>query len=188
MPSPILPISNPSSRYSPPTMPPILVSKADDDDPTTRLLISSYDDDKAMQVRPLLSRASSYSSTMTMNAPAVNGHQRRRRVTSESCLASLSSSGREDGDSLEGEVDRATAETFLLTRLSLKLWRYIGYDCVTTHCLWESISFLPSSFQSECHVLYYLCFNRRWTKFLTSRILREVTRHLAVYEVKWGIE
>lgn len=129
MPSPILPISNPSSRYSPPIMPPL---KADDDDPTTRLLISSYDDDKAMQVRPLLSRASSYSSTMTVTAPAgaaaVNGQQRRRRISSESCLASLSGSGREDGDSLECEVEHAAAETFLLTRLSLKLLKYLGYE------------------------------------------------------------
>ncbi|OWM89399.1 hypothetical protein CDL15_Pgr024147 [Punica granatum] len=130
MPSSLLPVTNPSSRHSPPIMPPLLISKADDDDPTTRLMISSYDDEKAMQVRPLLSRTSSYSSTTAMAAPAgpvvPNGHQRRRRISSESCLPSLSGSGTDDGDSLEREVEHAAAETFLLTRLSLKLLRYLG--------------------------------------------------------------
>ncbi|KAK4777906.1 hypothetical protein SAY87_018093 [Trapa incisa] len=126
MPASLLPISSSTSRYSPSIMPSLVVSKSDDDDPTARLLISSYDEDKDMQIRPILPRASSYSSTMTVAPSAVNGHQRRRRISSESCLDSLSSSGREDGDSLEREIEHVAAETFLLTRLSLKLLSYLG--------------------------------------------------------------
>ncbi|XP_077253705.1 putative isoprenylcysteine alpha-carbonyl methylesterase ICMEL2 isoform X2 [Tasmannia lanceolata] len=67
---------------------------------------SSYEDNIA---KPLMARASSYS-------------QRRRRIPSEASLLSLPSRQQ----SFSRDVGHAAAETFLLTRLSFKLLRYLG--------------------------------------------------------------
>ncbi|XVE53383.1 hypothetical protein DITRI_Ditri02bG0199900 [Diplodiscus trichospermus] len=126
MPSPILPISNhPSSSASATTM---LLKAEIEADPSKTLLISSqFDTEKAIPIKPLLPRASSYSSTIDINDSAVftyNQQQRRRRISSDSSLSLLA-----DGSprhSLSREVGHAAAETFLLTRLSLKLLSYLG--------------------------------------------------------------
>ncbi|KAF8042037.1 hypothetical protein BT93_A0591 [Corymbia citriodora subsp. variegata] len=144
MPSPLLPITNPSSHHhhhapsfdpascpiapSPPA-PAAFVSKngGSHDDPMVNLLISSpFDDEKAAAVRPLLSRTSSSASPPAASAAPSSGfqQQRRRRSASENSLSSMSDNGRHQ--SLGREVADAASETFVLTRLSLKLLRYLG--------------------------------------------------------------
>ncbi|XP_030513550.1 probable isoprenylcysteine alpha-carbonyl methylesterase ICMEL1 isoform X2 [Rhodamnia argentea] len=139
MPSPLLPITNTSSRHASSFDPvsclasspssAFFLSKdgaAAHGDPMANLLISSpFDDEKAASVRPLLSGASSYASTVTpASAPSGFYQQRRRRSASESSLSSMSDDGRHQ--SLGREVADAASETFVLTRLSLKLLRCLG--------------------------------------------------------------
>ncbi|KAL5553537.1 hypothetical protein UlMin_040938 [Ulmus minor] len=101
-----------------------------EDDPSASLLVSSsFDDEKASSVpiKPLLSRASSYSSTSPVVTTTANSYyqNRRRRIASDDSLSSLSGAG-DRRQSLSREVGHAAAQTFLLTRLSLKLLRYLG--------------------------------------------------------------
>ncbi|XP_030449676.1 probable isoprenylcysteine alpha-carbonyl methylesterase ICMEL1 [Syzygium oleosum] len=141
MPSPLLPITNPSSRHAaPPSFDPAssLASPPPSkdggagpgDDPMANLLLisSPFDDEKAASVRPLLSRASSYAPTVPPAAaaapPSGFQQQRRRRSASENSLSSMSDNGRHQP--LGREVADAASETFVLTRLSLKLLRYLG--------------------------------------------------------------
>ncbi|PON87945.1 Alpha/beta hydrolase fold [Trema orientale] len=133
--------SNPSSILpTGPASADAMLLKLENDDPTARLLISSsFEDEMASfkPIKPLLPRASSYTTTTSSSAAASTTttaaatataksfyQQRRRRIASEDSLSSLS-----DGEgrrSLGREVGHAAAETFLLTRLSLKLLRYLG--------------------------------------------------------------
>lgn len=125
MPSPILPISNHPSSASAATM---LLKAEIDPDPSTSLLISSqFDTEKAIPIKPLLPRASSYNSTSNVNNSNafINYQQRRRRTASDSSLALLADES--PRQSISREVGHAAAETFLITRLSLKLLRYLGY-------------------------------------------------------------
>ncbi|EXB65559.1 putative isoprenylcysteine alpha-carbonyl methylesterase ICMEL1 [Morus notabilis] len=104
--------------------------KIENDDPI--LISPSFEDDKAMPIRPLLTRASSYSSATTTTTTANKYYQqRRRRIASEDSLLPLS--GGERHRSLGRGVEHAAAQTFLLTRLSLKLLRYlgVGYKWIT---------------------------------------------------------
>ncbi|EOY02188.1 hypothetical protein QUC31_013391 [Theobroma cacao] len=124
MPSPILPISNHPSSASAATM---LLKAEIDPDPSTSLLISSqFDTEKAIPIKPLLPRASSYNSTSNVNNSNafINYQQRRRRTASDSSLALLADES--PRQSISREVGHAAAETFLITRLSLKLLRYLG--------------------------------------------------------------
>ncbi|XP_031273646.1 probable isoprenylcysteine alpha-carbonyl methylesterase ICMEL1 [Pistacia vera] len=132
MPSQILPItqrpSEPSILEASPPTSMLIKPEIDHDDPTTSLIISCQfgDDEKAVNVKPLLSRASSYSSTSSANGSYYQ--HRRRRSGSENSLASLSdgSGGGSRRRSFSKGVGHAAAETFLVTRLSLKLLRYLG--------------------------------------------------------------
>ncbi|KAI6686236.1 hypothetical protein NL676_032149 [Syzygium grande] len=139
MPSPLLPITNPSSRHGPPSFDPAssLASPPPSkdggagpgDDPMANLLLisSPFDDEKAATVRPLLSRASSYAPTVPPAAAAPPSgfyQQRRRRSASENSLSSMSDNGRHQP--LGREVADAASDTFVLTRLGLKLLRYLG--------------------------------------------------------------
>ncbi|XP_034228191.1 probable isoprenylcysteine alpha-carbonyl methylesterase ICMEL1 isoform X2 [Prunus dulcis] len=125
----ILPITyHPPSVFSSSSSPTEkLLLKDAEDDPTTRLLLFSHfeeeDEEKGTPIiKPLLPRASSYITSTTNGA---NKHQqRRRRTASDSSLSSLSDDSR--NNSLGREVEHAAAETFLVTRLSLKLLRYLG--------------------------------------------------------------
>ncbi|XP_022777016.1 probable isoprenylcysteine alpha-carbonyl methylesterase ICMEL1 isoform X2 [Durio zibethinus] len=123
MPSPILPISNhPSSSASASTM---LLKAKIDADPSTTLLISSQE--KAISIKPVLPRSSSFNNTSNINNSTAftnNQQQRRRRTASDSSLALLADES--PRQSLSREVGHAAAETFLLTRLSLKLLSYLG--------------------------------------------------------------
>lgn len=108
----------------------ITVEHVDDDD---RILLPapsslSFEDEKVMPIKPLLPRSSSYSSTSTTTSTTKGKkfyQQRRRRIPSDDSLLSLSA----DGDRLRSsgrDVEHAAADTFLLTRFSLKLFRYLG--------------------------------------------------------------
>lgn len=110
----------------------ITVEHVDDDDDDRILLPPpsslSFEDEKVMPIKPLLHRSSSYSSIST-TTPTTKGkkfyQQRRRRIPSDDSLPSLFA----DGDRLRSsgrDVEHAAADTFLLTRFSLKLFRYLG--------------------------------------------------------------
>lgn len=118
MPSPLLPISTPPSSVAGPLA--MQLKPEIGDDPYVSFHISfSFKEESTVPMKPLLSR------TMSFNCP-VSNQQRRRRVASESSLPLLfAESGRRH--SFSGEVGHAAAETFLVTGLSLKLLRYLGY-------------------------------------------------------------
>lgn len=132
MPSHILPVTNPnlhSSKQHPylridPTTTPL---KQDDPITSTGLDSSPFEDETIISVRPLLSRTPSFAGTTTTSSSA-SYQQRRRRVASENSLPSLSNDSFGQRPSLARGVDHAASETFLLTRLSLKLLRYMGYS------------------------------------------------------------
>ncbi|XP_013586759.1 PREDICTED: probable isoprenylcysteine alpha-carbonyl methylesterase ICMEL1 [Brassica oleracea var. oleracea] len=95
------------------------------DDPSSTTLLL-HDDHS---VKPLLSRASSFNGAVTPNGESTGLHQnRRRRSNSDNCLSAASPDGTNgNGQHTIGqEVSHAAAETFLLTRLFLKLLSYLG--------------------------------------------------------------
>ncbi|XP_050225301.1 isoprenylcysteine alpha-carbonyl methylesterase ICME-like isoform X1 [Mercurialis annua] len=145
--NPILPVtikqpySKPNSYLDPPD--PMLLQQEifNFDDPTGNFLVSSqFDEEKETNFsisKPLLSRTSSFAgiSSVSSATTVVNSEQRRRRIASESSIPSLlddvsGSDGGGDatprGQSIGQEVGHAAAETFLVTRLSLKLLSYLG--------------------------------------------------------------
>lgn len=149
--SPILPmsikLSHPSLEQPNPAVMPsaaststMLVGGGQDDLSTTVLFPSSFEDEKTISIKPLLPRSLSYTgSTATVPTTTTSStnsfyQQRRRRIGSENSLSSLSSG---DGrhHSFSRDVGHAVAETFLLTRLSLKLLRYLGYNFLITSIL-----------------------------------------------------
>ncbi|CAE5958539.1 unnamed protein product [Arabidopsis arenosa] len=110
------------------------------DDPSTTLLSSSsrFGDDHhtiSSTVKPLLSRSSSYNGGVTAKKTSSGGgltgwyQNRRRRSNSDNCLSAFpdDTNGTDGGQTTIGqEVGHAAAETFLLTRLCLKLLSYLG--------------------------------------------------------------
>ncbi|CAF2045501.1 hypothetical protein HID58_034800 [Brassica napus] len=120
MPSQTLPISSSSSSTEMMFKPFIY-----DDPPTTTLLL-----DEDHSVKPLLSRASSFNGAVTPNGESTGLYQnRRRRSNSENCLSAASPDDDTNGNghqTIGQEVSHAAAETFLLTRLFLKLLSYLG--------------------------------------------------------------
>ncbi|CAN6976012.1 hypothetical protein IGI04_036933 [Brassica rapa subsp. trilocularis] len=119
MPSQTLPISSSSSSTEMMFKPFIY-----DDPPTTTLLL-----DEDHSVKPLLSRASSFNGAVTPNGESTGLYQnRRRRSNSENCLSAASPDGTNGNghQTIGQEVSHAAAETFLLTRLFLKLLSYLG--------------------------------------------------------------
>ncbi|KAI4313993.1 hypothetical protein L6164_026936 [Bauhinia variegata] len=155
MPSQVLPITNrspypslassssaiptflPSSAIS--TLPPSAASATmflkGEDDPSASLLVSSqFEDEEVVSSKPLLTKASSFSSSTGNRIVAPNNpyQQRRRRFASENSLSSLSS-GSDRGSSFGNDVRHVASETFLITRLGLKMLRYlgVGYKWIT---------------------------------------------------------
>ncbi|KAK2997044.1 hypothetical protein RJ639_001423 [Escallonia herrerae] len=113
----ILPVSNPSSL-----MPPSLPS-------TGTLLIRSDgdDDENKIEIKPFLSRSSSYNGVTTASTKTRPKFYQlwRRRVASD---ASLSDRPAGDGrhHSFRQGVGQAASDTYLITRLCFKLLRYLG--------------------------------------------------------------
>ena len=132
----------------------MLVKGMEQDDPSASLLLSSSSssslDDTInnsintktmMPFKPLLSRASSFTNTnANSNSHSSMGgsyfsQKRRRRSASEDSLSSSNggSSGRRS--SIGNDVRHVASETFLLTRLGLKMLRYLGYDSHVLFCM-----------------------------------------------------
>uniref|UniRef100_A0A5B6ZS24 protein-S-isoprenylcysteine alpha-carbonyl methylesterase n=1 Tax=Davidia involucrata TaxID=16924 RepID=A0A5B6ZS24_DAVIN len=170
MKSQILPLSDPSliSSSSSSTMPTTsatagtMLLGSEDDLSATRLLISSpFEDEKSLEVKPFLSRALSYNSTTTTTATTIktNWYQkRRRRIASDTSLSSFSGNG--DGrQSFRQDVGHAASETYLITRLSFKLLRYlgVGYRWITRFLALGCYSFLL--FPGFIQVGYYYFFS-----------------------------
>ncbi|XP_045833276.1 probable isoprenylcysteine alpha-carbonyl methylesterase ICMEL1 [Trifolium pratense] len=115
----------------------------DDDDPSKSLLISSSFKDnnknnKIMSIKPLLSRSSSFNSIGGGGGGVKSFYQkRRRRVASDESLSFVSNgtsnSNRSSSSSFGRDVRHVASETFLLTRLGLKLLSYlgVGYKWIT---------------------------------------------------------
>ncbi|GAU40495.1 hypothetical protein TSUD_189760 [Trifolium subterraneum] len=135
MPSQTLPITNlqlpnlsSSSSSSTTTM--LLKDNNDDydndNDPSKSLLISPSfnNNNKIMSIKPLLSRSSSFNSIGGGVGVNSFNQKRRRRVASEDSLSFVSNgtSSNSNGSSSFGrDVRHVASETFLLTRLGLKL-------------------------------------------------------------------
>ncbi|KAL6192984.1 hypothetical protein ACLB2K_034069 [Fragaria x ananassa] len=128
----------PITYHPPPSTTEKLLSKSEDD-PATRLLLFSHfeDEEKSAPSRPLLPKSASYTFNTSSAAAAAtpagsanNNQKRRRRTASDNSLYSLSSgsSSEEAAErhSSAGNVEHAATETYLVTRLSLKLLSYLG--------------------------------------------------------------
>ncbi|XP_050372641.1 probable isoprenylcysteine alpha-carbonyl methylesterase ICMEL2 [Argentina anserina] len=172
----ILPIT-----YHPPSSNPSTTEKLllkSEEDPSARLLLFSHfeDEEKAAPLRPLLPKSASYTFNTTTtttngataaapNGSANNNQKRRRRTASDNSLYSSSSgSSSEEGadrQSIAGDVEHAAAETYLVTRLSLKLLSYlgVGYRWITRFMALGCYSFLlmPGFIQ----VGYYYFFSKQ---------------------------
>ena len=117
---PILPVTNPFLGSSTKILG-MALQTSNDDLPTTRLLISSsIRDDDPIERRPLLSRSLSF----TGGIPPSSEQQRDQRTVSDDNVSSLSNVGMQS--SFSSNVEHAAAETYLITRLSLTLIRYLG--------------------------------------------------------------
>ncbi|KAF3974759.1 hypothetical protein CMV_001938 [Castanea mollissima] len=122
----ILPITNHHPSHSLLEKP---NSTSDDDPITTTTNSLLFEDEKTISIKPLLPRTLSYTNTTTTTSTSTTYYQqRRRRIASENSLSSLSSSAPDRRNSFGHNVGHAAAETFLITRLSLKLLRYLGYN------------------------------------------------------------
>lgn len=128
-PSNLLPISNPNS---PPSMliptssvtadtmlvrsePHIIHSSS-----SSTILHVEDDDDSKIETKPLLTRAFSYSSSSSSSSSNLVMQQRRRRIASANSLLSGAVEG------CRREMGRAASDTYVVTRLSFRLLRYLG--------------------------------------------------------------
>uniref|UniRef100_M1CCN4 protein-S-isoprenylcysteine alpha-carbonyl methylesterase n=1 Tax=Solanum tuberosum TaxID=4113 RepID=M1CCN4_SOLTU len=126
----LLPISNPNS---PPSMliptssasadtmlvrsePHIIHSSSS----STILLVQDDDDDSKIETKPLLTRAFSYSSSSSSSSSNLVMQQRRRRIASANSLLSGAVEG------CRREMGKAASDTYVVTRLSFRLLRYLG--------------------------------------------------------------
>ncbi|XP_028776383.1 probable isoprenylcysteine alpha-carbonyl methylesterase ICMEL1 isoform X1 [Neltuma alba] len=161
MPSQILPITNRPSYSSSASAAAMLIKTADDD-PSTSLLVSSrFEDDSVAAIKPLLSRSPSLSSTSSNSMGGnANIHQKRRRRSASENSLSSSSSGDSRRSSLGQDVSHVASETFLVTRLGLKLLRYlgVGYRWITRFLALGCYSMLL--FPGFVQVGFYYFFSR----------------------------
>ncbi|XP_019165094.1 PREDICTED: probable isoprenylcysteine alpha-carbonyl methylesterase ICMEL1 isoform X5 [Ipomoea nil] len=125
---------------------------------STRILISQssssldLEDDRRIESVPFLSRTSSFTGSNDAALGSSNAFfkkQRRRRVSSDSSLSS--SSGGSRSSSFRQDVGRAASETYLVTRLAVKLLGYLGGILLLLfqaspekYCLWLDL-YLPKN-------------------------------------------
>nr|XP_009788376.1 PREDICTED: uncharacterized protein LOC104236193 [Nicotiana sylvestris] len=107
----LLPISNPNSSNMIPTS-----SSATAD---TMLILVQENDDSKIEKKPLLSRTFSYTSSSS-SSNLLKQQQRRRRIASENSLCSVAV------ESCSQDMERAASDTFVVTKLSFTLLRYLG--------------------------------------------------------------
>ncbi|XP_009769055.1 putative isoprenylcysteine alpha-carbonyl methylesterase ICMEL1 isoform X1 [Nicotiana tabacum] len=108
----LLPISNPNSSNMIPTS-----SSATAD---TMLILVQENDDSKIEKKPLLSRTFSYTSSSSSSSNLLKQQQRRRRIASENSLCSVAV------ESCSQDMERAASDTFVVTKLSFTLLRYLG--------------------------------------------------------------
>ncbi|XP_009617184.1 probable isoprenylcysteine alpha-carbonyl methylesterase ICMEL1 [Nicotiana tomentosiformis] len=108
----ILPISNPNSSNMIPTS-----STATAD---TMLIHVQENDDSKIEKKPLLSRTFSYTPSSSSSSNLLKQQQRRRRIASENSLCSVAVEG------CSQDMGRAASDTFIVTKLSFTLLRYLG--------------------------------------------------------------
>ncbi|PIN07459.1 Arylacetamide deacetylase [Handroanthus impetiginosus] len=156
----ILPVSHPASSSSSPSSSSsssvTMLIRSEDDLGTaaTRIVMpSSFEEDKRNETRPFISRTLSYTDAANSNSYQ---QKRRRRVASDNSLLTLSTGRRQ---SFRQGMGRAASDTYLVTRLSFKLLRYlgVGYRWITRFLALGCYSFLlfPGFFQ----VGYYYFFS-----------------------------
>ncbi|MCE3051537.1 putative isoprenylcysteine alpha-carbonyl methylesterase icmel1 [Datura stramonium] len=129
----VLPISNPSS---PPSMMIPASSAAADtmllvpephmipSSSSPTILLVQDDSDSKIETKPLLSRAFSYTSSSSSSSSSSSNfgkqQQRRRRIASENSLLSGAV------EACRQDMGRAASDTYVVTRLSFTLLRYLG--------------------------------------------------------------
>jgi len=82
-----------------------------------------------MSVKPLLSKASSFNNSIGSGGGGGVScfyQKRRRRAASDDSLSCVSN-GSSERSSFGRDVRHVASETFLLTRLALKMFTYLGY-------------------------------------------------------------
>ncbi|CAI8608707.1 unnamed protein product [Vicia faba] len=169
MTSQILPITNnqtpnahssPSSSASTITM---LLKYDHEENPSTTLLHSSSSkNNHIMSIKPLLSRSSSFNSSINNNHSIVAVpkffQKTRRRVASEDSLPYVSNRSSSHGSSFGNDVRHVASETFLLTRLGLKMLTYlgVGYRWITRFLALGcySLLLLPGFIQVGYHYFF----------------------------------
>lgn len=121
---------------------------------TTILNISSQIEEDDQAIKPLLSRTASFTSSTVPGGVTIGNYnqKRRRRSPSESSLDFAYSQPRRQ--SFSKDVGHAAAETFLVTRLSLKLLRYLGYNLILIFSFMIIIMFV---IDSNIFFLAYRC-------------------------------
>ncbi|KAK6116381.1 hypothetical protein DH2020_049843 [Rehmannia glutinosa] len=129
---------------------------------TTRIFMPpSFEEDKKNETIPFITRTLSYTEAVPTSANSNSYHQkRRRRVASDNSLLIFSgdplSAGRRP--SFRQEVGRAASDTYLVTRLSFKLLRYlgVGYRWITRFLALGCYAFLlfPGFVQVGYHYFF----------------------------------
>ncbi|KAL6543747.1 hypothetical protein OROGR_010244 [Orobanche gracilis] len=160
----LLPLSNPNTPSSSSSSPkiktgstsPTMLIRSDDDlgTATTRILMpSSIEEDMNNETRPFIPRTSS----CTENPADSNSkrQKRRRRLSSGNSLLNFSGCLTSDSrrQSFRQDMGRAASDTFLITRITFKLLRYLGgrlqmdnqISCPRLLCF-PSFSWFPSRF------------------------------------------
>ncbi|EPS74453.1 hypothetical protein M569_00303, partial [Genlisea aurea] len=111
-----------SSPAMPPSPAMLIGSENDLGMAATRILVPrSIDEEKGAEIRPFISRSLSFTESVPTAAETKISKKRRKR---SSDLIGLSPSG--GGHSFREDVSRAVSDTYLITRLSLELLRYLG--------------------------------------------------------------
>ncbi|KAK7360742.1 hypothetical protein VNO77_02751 [Canavalia gladiata] len=97
------------------------------DEASASLLHSTIEEDNT-KMRPLLSRSSSLTgnNSMPMGAPRFYQKRRRRTASEDSLPSFCNDTARTSASSFGNEVRQVASETFLLTRLGLKMLSYLG--------------------------------------------------------------
>ncbi|CAI9096326.1 OLC1v1032431C1 [Oldenlandia corymbosa var. corymbosa] len=112
----------------------LLFRSEDEMSATARMMISpSFEDVRKIETRPLISRTSSYAESLSSSSSSSSSgslvsnlqKQRRRRINSGAPLFWLSDGSRRR-HSLRQDMGQAASDTYLITRLSFKLLRYLG--------------------------------------------------------------
>ncbi|KAL7110495.1 hypothetical protein ACP275_05G029300 [Erythranthe tilingii] len=167
----ILPVSNPNTQSSssstmktaPASAAMLIRSENGSDTAAMRIFMPvSIEEDKKNETKPFITRTSSYTDAAASAAGGGGGgnsnsyqQKRRRRVASDNSLLSLTNGPQ---NSLRDEVGRDASDTYVVTRLSFELLRYlgVGYRWITRFIALGCYSFLlfPGFLQVGYHYFF----------------------------------